>query len=387
MKKKHISIILIVLLFTITSMIGGLWLAHTRFVDSGILALSDYLKSNSFQLDHSPVIFSKTGAMNLNANIKKISISYKSGGISLIEYTAEDITLDSNLWNGEMKIKIEGDIALKSKFNNKEDISLLKFITPPAIKINLKDPLTKTWTSKNLIQKIELESIGYDVLDGLDADAKKISSIESIAMLLQKVNMDEELSPWHLKAGILNQQYFAYEGDEEVYKLIVETGRNDSTIDCLISPAPQGSDPDVKGSVYLNELKVSSDLFETKATGNILHSSAASIPYLDVTVTIRNLDNMVSYYSKVFDSISMANPLFNNSSSELEKKERVEGMLKIIKDLSASKDTDLTTLQIKIDEKNFLISNVHLAEVLKKIDSVLSKVKGDKSGKQQKKLS
>lgn len=385
MKKKHVLMVLIVLSFTLTSMMGGLWLAHTRFVDSGILALSDYLKSNSFQLDHSPVVFSKTGAMNLSANIKKLSISYKSGGVSLLEYTAEDITLDSNLWNGEMEVKIAGDVALKSKFNNKEEISLLRFITPPTIKINLKDPLTKTWSSKNLIQKVELESIGYDVLDGLDANTKKISSVESIAMLLQKVNMDEEISPWHLKAGILNQRYFAYEDDQEVYKLIVKTGRNDSTVDCIISTAPQGSDSDMKGSVYLNELKVSSDLFETKVIGNILHSSAESIPYLDLAVTIRNLENMVSYYSKVFDSVSISNPLFDNSSTELEKKERIEGMLKIIKDLSTSKDSDLTTLKIKIDEKDFLISNVHIGEVFKKIDSLLSKVKVDKSGNKQKK--
>lgn len=385
MKKKHISIVLILFLFTLMSMTAGLWLAHTRFIDNGILALSDYLKSNAFQLEHSPVIFSKTGAMNLNANIKKLSISYKSGGISLIEYIVEDITLDSNLWNGEMKIKIAGDISLKSKFNNKEDVSLLRFITPPTIKINFKDPLTRTWASKNLIQKVEMDSIGYDVLDGLDANTKKISSVESIAMLLQKVNMDEELSPWHLKAGILNQKYFAYEDDQEVDKLMVETGRNDSYIDCIISPAAQGSDHDMNGSVYLNEFKVSSDLFETKATGDISRFSVESIPYLDVTITIRNIESMVSYYSKVFDAVSRANPLFYNSSNELEKKERIDGMVKIIKDLSTSKGSDLTTLQIKIDEKDFLISNVHIGEIFKNVNSLLSKVKVDKSAKKHKK--
>lgn len=379
MKRKHISIISIVLLFTLLSTIGGLWLAHTRFIDSGMASLSEYLESKSLKLKHSPISFSKNGVIDIHANIKNLSISYESAGTPVINYNIDDVVIHSNIWKGELDILITGEVKLHSKFNNKEEGYLIKFTTTPIIKINFKDPFTRTWTSHNLIKMIELPPVGYSMIDHMDSNIKTISSVESINLTLEKFNIDQENSPWELKGAILNQEYFANDSDEDLYKLMASTGKNNLTLDCLISHTDsKGPETDVSNVIELRELKSSTALFSTSVTGDISTLPKSSIPYLELNVKIDNIGNMVSYYFKIFDELARLNGRSDNSNQE-HKKEKIDDILNIINSLSNSKDAESINLTIELKKDNFLISGIPASEVFQKINSLFKKTNNTES--------
>ena len=387
MKKKLIICSLILLTLILFSW-SGIWLAHTRIIEGGLLSLKNKAAKEGVTLEYGKLDFTMISSpLHLKTQINSIRLYNKSHNVSY-ELNIEGFLLDSDLLNKKLSIILLGNPTSKDIMVDKINEGLYAFEKPPVVKCllntsfnSLSDFNFNKWYSMERIEEISVEEVYYTYSTKEGDRYLPFTKAGPISILLKEKTAMKDMQA-DLEFKFLNHIYITKpnlnesEEMQKVYKMIEEGGANDVTFKIHVSndnneklsPADDSS-KDEKNFVNINveNFHIRNNNYDITVDGDVLKAPDSKIPYFALNLSIKGFDKMISIYTDVIEA-TVGNQAKEKAIHDKEiVKNYSKAISKILKDISLSTEKDKLVITLFHKKPEILIANVSFIELMARL--------------------
>lgn len=386
MKRKSWLLILVVTVFTLLAMTVSLWIAHTRVISNAIVSLGDGMNSYSMALKHGDITFSKRSVLDIEAVIKDVTVTSGSNEKITNSYHVNEIRINSNLWTRKLLLELEGDMKAQSKLANQTVDGVYKFTHNPIVKIDFRNPFSRSWNSMGMLQQIKLEDVGYQYMNENDGKLQPVIVLESMNAVLDNRGEGDALD-WDLKFNLVNHEYLGSEGLKmdkimlDFYNLVTSSGKNNLYLAMNVSRkdgmkiADKADDEII--DLKIEEFNLSSQIYKIGIKGEVEKKVVMFMPYFDVEVSIDGLEEMLSYYANALNiSLEALRGMIPGFEVNAIKNSDVIAAARVLREVSNSSDKGKMAIKILRDTKDFKVADISLPILIQRIQEACAEAGG-----------